>query len=336
MLHSLLDLAQLHHSLEAEMVTPDQVKTVAVVGNGIIGHGITQVFVVAGYKVRMIGRNPASLAAALDRIRESLGRFQAHQLVSSQEAEAALNRVTTSTDLQAAAGVELVIEAVTEDLFLKHEIFGQLDQICPPPTVLASSSGQPASKLVARVHHRERVVATHFWYPPQLIPLVEVCAGPETAPDIVPWVCKLLKAAGKEPVVINRELPGFIGNRLQFAMLREAWVLWASGAASAEAIDAVVRNSFGRRLAITGPIESADVGGLDTFFAFASFLFPELDTGTEPPDAIRELVARGQNGLPGGRGVYDWSQRDSAALLGERVEELFRHLERDKMSMHRP
>ena len=98
----------------------------------------------------------------------------------------------------------------------------------------------------------------------------------------------VLKRVGKEPVVINREIPGFIGNRLQFALLREAWALWAAGAASAEAIDAVVRNSFGRRLAITGPIESADVGGLDTFDAFAAFLFPELDTSADPPQAIHE------------------------------------------------
>jgi 3-hydroxybutyryl-CoA dehydrogenase len=173
-------------------------------------------------------------------------------------------------------------------------------------------------------------VAAHFWYPPQLISLVEVCAGPETAPDVVPWICNVLQAAGKVPVVMNREIPGFIGNRLQFALLREAWALLAAGVASAEAIDAVVRNSFGRRLAITGPIESADVGGLDTMAAFASFLFPTLDGSSEPPPMIQELVQKGDRGLPSGRGVYDWSQRDGTALVAERMEELFRHLQRKK------
>lgn len=312
------------------MQTPSEFKTLAVIGNGIIGHGIAQVFSVAGYEVQMIGRNSASLAAAIERIRESLKRFQAHGLVTSDEADAALKRIATSTGLEDAAGAELVIEAVTEDIPLKLELFGRLDEICPPPTILASSSGQPASKLVANVKHRARVLATHFWYPPQLIPLVEVCAGPETAPEVVPWVCGVLESVGKEPVVINREIPGFIGNRLQFAMLREAWSLWASGAASAEAIDAVVRNSFGRRLAITGPIESADVGGLDTFDAFASFLFPELETSPDVPPAIHNLTALGQRGLASGRGVYDWTQRDADALLAARVEELFRHLKRDK------
>ncbi|HZQ07616.1 MAG TPA: 3-hydroxyacyl-CoA dehydrogenase family protein [Anaerolineae bacterium] len=312
------------------MPTPARFQTLAVIGNGIIGHGIAQIFATAGYDVRMMGRSAQSLNAALERIRASLAHFEAHQLITAHEIEQAIARITTSTDLKEAADAELVIEAVTEDIPLKLEIFGQLDEICPPPAILASSSGQPASKLVAKVNHRARVIATHFWYPPQLIPLVEVCAGPETAPEIVPWVCQVLQSVGKAPVVINREIPGFIGNRLQFAMLREAWSLWASGAASAEAIDTVVRNSFGRRLAITGPIESADVGGLDTFYAFASFMFPELDTSTVPPDAIRELAAQGHRGLPSGRGVYDWSQRDGNALLAQRVEELFRHLQRDK------
>lgn len=312
------------------MTTPPELKTVAIIGNGIMGHGLAQVFAVAKYSVRMIGRNTSNLAGAMEKIKASLSLFVANEFVTAEEAGAAVQRIVTSTHVGDAAGAELVIEAVTEDIPLKLGIFEQLDELCPPPAVLASSSGQPASKLVAKVKHRERVIATHFWYPPQLVPLVEVCAGTETSPDIVPWVCNVLRGIGKEPVVINREIPGFIGNRLQFALLREAWALWASGAASAEAIDAVVRASFGRRLAITGPIESADVGGLDTFDAFASFLFPELDTGSVAPSAIRDLVAKGRRGLPSGQGVYDWSARDGAALLQDRMDELFRHLKRDR------
>ncbi|WP_119420824.1 3-hydroxyacyl-CoA dehydrogenase family protein [Desertibaculum subflavum] len=312
------------------MPVPAELKTVAVIGNGIIGHGVAQVFAMAGRKVVMIGRSEASLAAAVEKIGAGLQAFRAHGLLDEAGARAAAARVSTATDLGRAGGAELVIEAVTEELALKHRIFEQLDQICAPPVVLASSSGQPASALVARVKRRERVVAAHFWYPPQLIPLVEVCAGPETDPAVVPWVCAELKAAGKQPVVIDKEVPGFIGNRLQFALLREAWALWASGAASAEAIDAVVRHSFGRRLAVTGPIESADVGGLDTMVAFARFLDPTLDTSKEPPKALDDLVAAGHRGLPSGRGVYDWKKRDGKALLDARMAELFRWLAADR------
>jgi 3-hydroxyacyl-CoA dehydrogenase len=196
--------------------------------------------------------------------------------------------------------------------------------------VLASSSGHPASELVERVRHRERVVAAHFWYPPQLLPLVEVCGGPETSSDVIAWTCDALREAGKEPVVIDREVPGFIGNRIQFAALREAWSLWAAGVASAEAIDAVVRNSIGRRLGITGPIESADLGGLETMYNFARFLQPHLDALPEPPAAIGDLVRQGRKSLASGGGVHDWKSRDGEALLAARRAELIRWLKSDR------
>jgi 3-hydroxybutyryl-CoA dehydrogenase len=205
-------------------------------------------------------------------------------------------------------------------------VFEHLDRVCPRPAVLASSSGQPASRLVDRVRHRERVVAAHFWNPPQLIPLVEVCAGPETAPSVVPWICEALRAAGKQPVVLDREIDGFLGNRLQFALLREALALWASGVASAEAIDLAVKTGFGRRLAVTGPLESADLGGLDTFHAFAAYLFPRLEAAPLPPEALADLARAGHRGLSTGRGIYDWARRDGEALVAGRTEELFRHL----------
>ena len=309
-------------------MTPLQ--TVAVIGNGIIGHGIAQVFAVAGKQVVMIGRDEASLARALDKIAASLGDFASHDLIERSAIPDVLARISISTSLDNAAPAQLVIEAVTEDLALKLDIFGRLDRICPPPAVLASSSGQPASALTAKVAHPERVIATHFWYPPQLIPLVEVCASKQTLIDVTMWVCDALREAGKEPAVIDQEIPGFIGNRLQFAMLREAWALWASGAASAEAIDAVVRNSFGRRVGITGPIESADAGGLFTMYHFGKSLMPHLDARPEPDPAIARLVADGANGIANGKGVHDWSQRDGQALIAARMEELFRWLKVDK------
>ena len=143
------------------------------------------------------------------------------------------------------------------------------------------------------------------------------------------WICDALTAVDKTPVVLDREMPGFLGNRIQFAALREAWSLWAAGVASAEAIDSVVKNSIGRRLAVTGPIESADLGGLDTMYHFAQFLFPSLDRSVEPPTAIAALVRDGNRGVPSGRGVYDWADRSGAALLSSRRQELLRWLKID-------
>jgi 3-hydroxybutyryl-CoA dehydrogenase len=312
------------------MSVPSSLTRTAVIGNGIIGHGVAQVFAMAGKEVMLIGRSADSLARALDNIRDGLKLFADNGLITAGEATAALARVKTSTSLDDAAGSQLVIEAVPEDMALKVDIFGRLDSICPVPAVLGTSSGHPASEVVAKVNHRARVIATHFWYPPTLLPLVEVCSGPETSREVRDWTCAVLKEAGKEPVVIDKEIDGFIGNRIQFAILREAWSLWASGAASAEAIDAVVRNSIGRRLAITGPIESADVGGLDTMHAFASFLLPSLDAGKVPAAKVGEVVKAGGRGLANGRGIYDWSKRDGNALLAERKAELIRWLKVDK------
>jgi 3-hydroxybutyryl-CoA dehydrogenase len=315
-------------------MNPGRLETVAVIGNGIIGHGIAQIFAAAGRNVVMIGRKQDSLDRAMKKIAASLDDFIAHGLIDRSSQPAILKRIRTSLRLEDAEAAQLVIEAVTEDLPLKLDLFGRLDRICPLPAVLGSSSGQPASALIAKVANPERVIATHFWYPPQLMPLVEVCAGPRTSPDVTRWVCEVLKDAGKEPAVIDKEIPGFIGNRLQFAMLREAWSLWASGAASAEAIDTVVRNSFGRRIGITGPIESADAGGLYTMYHFGRSLMPHLDTQAEPPAAIAELVEKGANGIANGQGVYDWSKRDGEKLIAARMEELFRWLKADKVLEH--
>jgi 3-hydroxybutyryl-CoA dehydrogenase len=310
------------------MSVPDELRRVAVIGNGIIGHGVAQLFAAAGTPVRMIGRREASLEAAVAKIRQSLDRFAAEGLITDGGAAAALERISVSTDLESAAGAQLVIEAVTEDLPLKHAVFERLDRICPAPAVLASSSGQPASRLVARVERRDRVIAAHFWNPPQLIPLVEVCPGPETDPAVVPWLTAILRRIGKQPVVLQREIDGFLGNRLQFALLREALALWANGVASAEAIDLAVKTSFGRRLAATGPLESADIGGLETMHAFAAFLFPSLATNAEPPAAMKDAIRNAQRAGQA-PAMSDWTRRGREAVIAGRVELLFYHLRRD-------
>jgi 3-hydroxybutyryl-CoA dehydrogenase len=301
----------------------------AVIGNGVIGHGVAEVFAKGGWDVWLIGRSEKSLATAMDRIRSSLEEFVEAGVLRAAAAPSAVSRIRLSTSIAPAANADLIIEAVPEDMELKLTIFAELDATCRPDTILATASGHPASAVDERVSRKERVVAAHFWYPPQLLPLVEVCGSPKTSPDTVRWICDVLTAVGKTPVVLDREVPGFLGNRIQFAALREAWSLWAAGVASAEAIDSVVRNSIGRRLAVTGPIESADLGGLDTMYHFAQFLFPSLDRSAEAPMSIGALVREGHRGVASGRGIYDWSDKSGAALLSARRRELLRWLKID-------
>jgi 3-hydroxybutyryl-CoA dehydrogenase len=301
----------------------------AVIGNGVIGHGVAEIFAKGGWNVCLIGRSQDSLSKAIDRIRASLDEFVGAGLIQASAVAPAMSRISTSTSIESAANADLAIEAVPEDMELKLDIFSKLSGICRPDAVLATASGHPASSVDARVTRKERVVAAHFWYPPQLLPLVEVCGSPKTSSETVRWICDVLTSVGKAPVVLDREVQGFLGNRIQFAALREAWSLWASGVASAEAIDSVVKNSIGRRLAVTGPIESADLGGLDTMYHFAQFLFPSLDRSAEPPASIGALVRDGHRGVPSGRGVYDWAERSGAALLSARRQELLRWLKID-------
>jgi 3-hydroxybutyryl-CoA dehydrogenase len=305
---------------------PEAVTRVGVIGNGIIGHGVAQIFAAGGVAVTMVGRSRESLERALVKIERSLEQFRDHGLTTAEQARATLARVVATTSIEDVAGADFVVEAVPFDAELQRTVFEQLDRLCPPPAVLATSSGAPASSVTGAVVHRERVVATHFWNPPQLIPLVEVCPAPETDPEVGPWVCELLRAAGKEPVPLEREVPGFIGNRLQFALWREAVALWGEGVASADAIDRAVKASFGRRLPVTGPLESFDLAGQRTIAAFAEFLLPSLDTTPRPHERYRELVEHGGE-IPQ---MCDWSSRDPQALAAQRVEELFVRLRQDR------
>jgi 3-hydroxybutyryl-CoA dehydrogenase len=312
------------------MIAASSVNRVAIIGNGLMGQGIAQVFARAGKSVTLIGRSDDSLARAMGAIEGNFAQFVDRGLIGADEAASCLASITTSTDYEDAASTDHVIEAVPAVRDLQIEVFGKLDKVCGPEVVLGSTSGQPISLMVGTMEHPERAVAMHFIYPAQLMPLVEVCGGPQTSPEVVTWACDLLTSVGQTPAVMNKEVDGFIVNRLQFAILREAWSMWADGVASAEAIDSSLKMTLGRRYSDTGPIESAELGGLDILHAFAEFLFPAIDTATKPPEALTALVRDGNFGLKTGKGIYDWNQRDGKALLAARADRLFQHLAEDQ------
>jgi len=305
------------------------VRDIAVIGNGLMGQGISQIFARAGKTVKLIGRNAESVERGTAAIRRNFDAFVDRGLTAKSDAEAAMARISVSTRIEDAGGADHVIEAVPAVRETQLDIFAKLDAACAPTIVLGSTSGQPISLMTGKMKHPERAVAMHFIYPAQLIPIVEVCGGPQTAEDVVEWACDMLKAVGQTPAVMNKEVDGFIINRLQFAVLREAWSMWANGVASAEAIDNSFKMSLGRRYSITGPIESAELGGLDIMNKFAEFLLPDLDVSKAPPAAIGDLVAHGNYGLKSGKGVYDWARRDGKALLAQRADKLFQHMAED-------
>lgn len=297
---------------------------IAVVGDGTMGHGITEVFAKAGHQVTMIGLNEESLNTGMNRIRLSLNEFVKEGLVAEEEIATILGRIHCSTDIASAKDAGFVIEALPENMPLKIKTFGKLEEICAPDTILATTSGHSVSEVIDEVKKRDRVIATHFWFPPQLLPLVEVCGAPDTTKKTIEYTCEILREIGKKPVVIDKEIDGFIGNRIQFAALREAWSLYASGVATADAIDSVVRYSIGRRYSVTGPIESADVAGLPVMVNFAAYLQPSLAIDKEPPKQLFDLLE-----IKGGT-VYNRSKQETDELLAARKKELFRWLAEDE------
>lgn len=307
----------------------ESVETVGIIGNGLMGQGISQVFARSQKNVRLIGRNPDSLSSAVQTIEKNFQAFVDRGLTEQVEVDEALRRISTTTDFEAAAEADVVIEAVPAVRELQLEVFGKLDKVCAPDIVLASTSGQPIGLMVDNMAHPERAVAAHFIYPAQLMPLVEVCGGARTSSEVVDWTSELLTSVGQTPAVMDKEVDGFIVNRLQFAIIREAWSMWANGIASAKAIDDAMRLTLGRRYSVTGPIESAELGGLDIIHMFAEFLFPDLNTDKTPPEVVTALVKGGHFGLKTGKGIYDWSQRDGQELLARRADQLFRHLAED-------
>jgi 3-hydroxybutyryl-CoA dehydrogenase len=250
---------------------------IGVVGGGLMGHGIAYLFAAAGHTV-------AVFEAAAD-IRASLPRRLRSILELLGDDPALLGRIAAHDALAPAMqGAAFVFEAAPEKLPLKQQIFAELESIVAPEAILASnSSAIPSTEIGRHLKHRQRVIGTHFWNPPHLVPLVEVVQNESTSESVVAATMELLRDAGKVPVHVRRDMPGFVGNRLQHAMKREAFALVAAGVCDAETIDTVVREGFGARTAVLGPMEQSDLVGLDLALDIAEVLYEHLDRTPGPP-----------------------------------------------------
>ncbi len=295
-----------------------EVRRVAVIGAGLMGHGIAQVFAVAGHEVALTDADPATLASADDRIRANLRALDLD--------EAAAGRVTATAFLEVAvADADFVVEAAAEDLAIKQALFARIEAAAPADAVLASNTSSiPITQIAAGLTHRGRALATHWYNPPFLVPLVEVVGTEWTDPDILDGVLALHRAAGKTAIHVRRDVPGYIGNRLQAALWREAIALVQEGVCGAETLDTVAKASFGRRLAVLGPLENADLIGTDLTLAIHRVILPDLDRTPGPLPLLERLVAEGRLGAKTGAGFRDWTEAGLAALR----QRLFDHLKR--------
>jgi 3-hydroxybutyryl-CoA dehydrogenase len=287
-------------------------KTIAVVGAGLMGHGIAQVFACAGFSVRLTDIKAEILDTAKDRMRANLALLADQGIIQEQGATLAMQHITTTADMaRAVEGADFVIEAVIENLELKRNIFHDLDAICPEETILATNTSVISiTEIAAATHHKSRVVGTHFWNPPYLIPLVEVVRGDQTADHAMDRTVDLMKQVGKHPVRVNKDVPGFVGNRLQHALWREAISIVEHGIADAATVDECVKYGFGLRLPVLGPMENSDLVGTDLTLAIHDYILKHLERSPEASPLLKEIVARGDLGFKSGRGFQQWSAED--------------------------
>jgi 3-hydroxybutyryl-CoA dehydrogenase len=289
---------------------------IAVVGAGLMGHGIAQVFALAGHDVTITDAVAENLNSAKTRIAENLRDLG--------DDERALERVRPVSDLaDAVRDADFVVEAVSEDLPLKRKLFGEIEKHVRPDAILASNTSViPITKIMQGLRDRSRALGTHWWNPPYLVPLVEVIGTQWTSAIAIDWTMKLHAEAGKKPAHVKKDVPGFIGNRLQHALWREAIALVEHGICDAETVDAVIKAAFGRRLAVLGPLENADLVGTDLTLAIHKTVLPAIDNRPGPSPYLEALVAKGKLGFKSGEGFRKWTPEQQAALRSKVLQHL--------------
>jgi 3-hydroxybutyryl-CoA dehydrogenase len=273
---------------------------IGVIGGGLMGHGIAYLFAAAGHPVGIFEPSAEIRASLPKRLQALVDLFG--------DDTALLKRIETHDQMAPAMkDTKFVFEAAPEKLPLKQKIFAELEGVVAPDTILASnSSAIPSTEIGKHLRHRERVVGTHFWNPPHLVPLVEVIQNEKTSDAVLRATMDVLRDAGKVPVHVRRDIPGFVGNRLQHAMKREAFALVAAGVCDAETVDTVVKEGFGARTAVLGPMEQSDLVGLDLALDIAEVLYEHLDRTAHAPDILREKLKAGKLGMKSGEGLRKW------------------------------
>lgn len=291
---------------------PENIRNALVVGAGVMGHSIAQAFAQAGIDVNLVDLEKKALERAMDLVKSNLDTLADSGRISSQEITSIIDRIHLSTDLTAAAqGVEFALEAVSEVADVKKKVFFQLDQVCPGDAILASNTSGLNIFDIADVERPERLIITHWFAPPHIIPLVEVVPGPETLPKIIDATVKLMERLGKKPVLLKQFVPSFIVNRIQNQIFAAVLEMLEKGWADPVEIDFAVKNSLGIRLPIVGVVQTMDFAGLDLIHDATS------GVGLIVP-IIEEKVKKGRLGVKTSKGFYDYSGRSEAEILRER------------------
>ena len=297
---------------------------IAIIGGGLMGHGIALTFGRAGHAVTVVGPSSDTLGSVKDRVAESMALLGAE----ASDIDATVARITlTESVAEGVSAADVVFEAAPEKLELKQTLFAEIEAHVPAEAILASNTSViQISKIMGGLKGRERAMGTHWWNPPHMIPLVEVVKTKWTDSALAEKMFALLADAGKTPVMVEKDIPGFVGNRLQHALWREAISLVENGICSAKAVDDVVKASFGRRLAVLGPLENADLVGLELIQDIHNQVLFDLEARADPSPILQEHLDRGRTGMAAGAGLQDWADGDLGRTKA-RVADFLRDLD---------
>lgn len=281
---------------------------IAIIGAGLMGHGLALVFAEGGHDVLLTDTYDETLRTVKARIVDTLKTLGRDDAVVSS--------ITTVPTLEAAvANADFIVEAAPEKLELKQGLFARIEAAATPVAILATNTSViPITQIMARVKSKHRAIGTHWWNPPFLVPLVEVIQTAETSAEVVASTMALMRQLGKVPVHVKKDVPGFVGNRMQAALWREAISLVENGVCDAETVDLVVKNSFGRRLSVLGPLENADLIGTDLTLDIHKQVLHNLENSQHPSPYLEGLVRDGNLGFKSNQGFKPWTDEKKTAL----------------------
>ncbi|MCX8177984.1 MAG: 3-hydroxyacyl-CoA dehydrogenase family protein [Candidatus Bathyarchaeota archaeon] len=303
------------------------IKKIAVIGAGVMGNGIAQTCALAGYKTAITRKRKELFRETYERIKFNLEILIERGIITKSDSDAALLNLEFKESIFEAAGdADFVIETVAENMDLKKEIMKELDEVCPKHTIIASNTSSfSITELASATSRQDKIVGMHWWNPPHLMPLIEIVKGEKTSTETVNVTKNLAIRLGKVPVIC-KDSPGFLGVRLQAALVIEAIRMLEDGLATAEDIDTAVKMTLGLRLPILGPLEIVDLGGMDTFLYAYTYLYNTLGEKFKPPDLLKSKVESGELGIKTGRGFYIYEGKSVDAVLKRRDEWLIEQL----------
>lgn len=293
-----------------------EMQNITVLGAGIMGHGAAQLFAQAGKKVRIQARRESSLENARELITNSLEIMVEKEMITQEKMDQTLANITYTTDLrEAIEGTEFILESIPEVLETKLATYEIIESVVSEKTIIASNTSTfPLAELTQKAKHPERFIITHYFNPPQIVPIVEIARFEKTDDSVVQAAYDLLKESGKSPVVLKKEITGFIVNRVQVAFLRECFNLIEQGICTAEDIDIAVKGSMGFKWAFCGPLESQDLAGLHTTKAMVGNIMKDLSNTREVPGFLNEMVEKDELGIRSNQGFYKYDDHGEEAI----------------------